>query len=89
MKEFITNNKELLKYPIMVFSIVIGLFFAKLLLGIDFEEVSEVGLNGVKFRDQRKNEVKQAIASNDEVNNIKNELEVIKKKYLHNLILFL
>lgn len=79
-KEFITANHELLKYPIMVTSIVLGLYFSKLLLGFDFSDVSEVGLNGVKFKEQRKNEVKQAVANNDEITYLRNELESIKKQ---------
>ena len=48
---------ELFKYPVTVFSVLVALVFAKLLLGITFGSVSEVGPDGVKFSQDQKAEV--------------------------------
>jgi hypothetical protein len=49
MAEERSNYMELLKYPIMVFSILLALIIAKYTLGISFGPISEVGPGGVKF----------------------------------------
>ena len=53
---------ELLKYPALVFSILVALIIAKYALGITFGPVTEVSKDGVKFGQAEKGEL-AAIAS--------------------------
>lgn len=43
---------EMLKYPVLVFSIVAALVVAKYLLGVEFGVITEVSTQGVKFAEQ-------------------------------------
>lgn len=43
---------ELVKYPILIFSVLIALVAAKYLLGLEFGLVTEVGTAGVKFAEK-------------------------------------
>jgi outer membrane murein-binding lipoprotein Lpp len=45
-----SNWIELLKYPVLVFSILISLIVGRYTIGIKFGEVEEVNTTGVKFR---------------------------------------
>ena len=45
---------ELLKYPILVFSILVAIIILKVSLGLEFGPVTEVGSQGVKFAEQGK-----------------------------------
>ena len=52
MPEKHTPQVELLKYPVLVFSVVIALVILKHFLGLEFGVVTEVGTQGVKFAEQ-------------------------------------
>ena len=52
MNEKISQYPQLLKYPILVVSIILGLLAAKFLLGIRFERLTEIGPHGIKFAEQ-------------------------------------
>jgi len=43
---------DLLKYPLLVFSMLLALVAAKLFLGLEFGAVTEVSTGGVKFAEK-------------------------------------
>ena len=77
-----TNGKsllvvDLLKYPLLVFSILLSLVIAKPLLGLEFGAVAEVGTGGVKFTQGRA--TVDALANLDsKVNGALEEIKLLK-----------
>ena len=54
MAEKPTVAVELLKYPVMIFTIVLALIIMKFLFGLEFGVVTELSTEGVKFSEQSK-----------------------------------
>ncbi|RZI86782.1 MAG: hypothetical protein EOP38_00350 [Rubrivivax sp.] len=72
-----SNVVELLKYPIIIFSILLALVASRYLLGITFGQVAEVTANGVKFSQDAKGEI-AALAA--QVNSATAAIEELRKQ---------
>lgn len=70
---------DLVKYPIIIFSILIALIAAKYLLGLEFGLITEVGTGGVKFAEKKSQATFEALTSLEgKVNQALVELEQLK-----------
>jgi hypothetical protein len=70
---------DLIKYPILIFSILIALVAAKYLLGLEFGVVTEVGTGGVKFAEKSQATFEALTNLEGKVNQALVELEQLKK----------
>jgi hypothetical protein len=56
----------LLKYPVLIFSILIAMVFARWILGIDFSRLSKVGAGGVEFFEEKEQQISAAMSAMEE-----------------------
>ena len=68
---------ELLKYPVTVFSIMVAVIVASLILDIGFGEVSSIGKDGVAFREKQKAGFTELAST---VSGALAEIEALKKR---------
>jgi hypothetical protein len=70
---------EVLKYPVLVFSLLLALIAARYLLGLEFGVVTEVGTGGVKFAEKSQATYEALTSLESKVNQALVELEQLKK----------
>jgi hypothetical protein len=70
---------ELIKYPIIIFSIVIGLAASKSLLGLEFGAITEVTTGGVRFAEKSAATDQALTVLEGKVNQALVELEQLRK----------
>ncbi len=71
---------ELLKYPVLVFSIVIALVIARYLLDLEFGVITEFSTDGIKFSEKSNATTLQAIIELEEkLNNLAVRLEEVEQ----------
>jgi hypothetical protein len=78
------TTKDLIKYPVIGITVVVTLWLVKLLVGINFSNISEVSKEGVKFYQQQKNDLTNvSINYESQINELSLRLSILEEKVGH------